>query len=53
MTAALLLTSGLVRYEAELHNCGTITVGGRVLVTVRTHSDFIVLPHWNTRPPDP
>ena len=30
LAALLLLTSGPVRYEAVLHNCGTRTVGGRV-----------------------
>ena len=28
MTAPLLLTSGPVRYEVELHSCGTSLVGG-------------------------
>ena len=46
------LTSGLVKYEAVLHNCGRNPGGdGYRLVTVRTHDDFIVLPHWNTRLP--
>ena len=47
MVAPLLLTSGPVRYEAVLQSCGTSPVGGGGyrLVTVRTHGDFIVLPH--------
>ena len=49
MTAPLLPTSGLVRYEAVFHNCRTCLVGeGYQLVTLYTHGDFIVLPHWNT-----
>ena len=48
--APLLFTSGLVRYEAVLHSCGTSPVGAEYrLVTVHTQGDFIVLPHWNTR----
>ena len=49
--APLLLTSGPVRYEDVLHSCGTRLVGGDgyQLVTVQTHDNFIVLPHWNTR----
>ena len=49
LAAPLLLTSGLVRYEARLHSCGTSPVGGGGdrLVTVRTHDDFTVLPRWD------
>ena len=51
MIAPLLLTSGPIRYEAVLQSCGTSPVGdGYQLVTVYTHGDVIVLPHWNTRP---
>ena len=43
-----------VRYEAELHSCGTSSVregaGGYILVTVCTQGDFITLPHWDIRP---
>ena len=47
--APLPLTSGPVRYEAVLHSCVTSPVGdGYRLVTVRTHGDFIVLPHWSS-----
>ena len=49
-------SSGPARCEAVLHGYGTIPleeeVGGEGLhrlVTVRTHGDFIVLPHSNTR----
>ena len=51
----VLLTSGLVRYEARLHSCGTSPVGqgGNQFVTVRTHGDFIVLPQWDIRLPAP
>ena len=46
-----LVTSGLVRYEAVFHICGTSPVGevGSQLVTVYTHGDFIGLPHWVIR----
>ena len=49
MAAPLLLTSGLVRYEAVLHSCGTSPVRGDGYRLVTVHGDFIVLPHWNTR----
>ena len=52
--AAPLLTSGLLRYDAVLHSCGTLA-GWYRLVTgdrvVPTHGDFIVLPQWDIRPP--
>ena len=51
LAAPLILTNSLVRYETMLHSCGTSPVRGYRLVTVCTHSDFIVLPHWDTRPP--
>ena len=37
------------------HSCETSPVGGGRYrpVTVHTHGDFIVLPHWNTRPVAP
>ena len=49
--ATLLLTSSTVKYEALLHSCETNPVWGDRyrLVTVLTHDNFIVLPHWNTR----
>ena len=54
------ITTGLARYEMVLHSCGTRPwreggdEGERYrLVTVRTHGDFIMLPHWNTRLPTP
>ena len=52
MAAPLLFTSGLVRYEAVLHSYGESLVGRAKywLLSVRTHDDFIVLPHGNTRP---
>ena len=54
MVAPLLLTSGPVRYRTVLHSCGTSPVGeGYQLVTVCTPGDFIVLPHWDIRPPAP
>ena len=56
MTAPLLLTSGPVMYETVLHSGGTSPVGRRdvyQLVTVQTHGNLIVLPHWNTRLPAP
>ena len=50
-------SSGVMRCEAVLHGFGTSPLerGGEVhqLVTVHTHVNFIVLPHWNTRPPAP
>ena len=55
MAIQLLLTSGLVRHEAVLHNGGTSPArgggGGCVhrLVTVCTHGDFIMLPYWDIR----
>ena len=33
--------------------CFTVVVGGYRLVTVDAHGDFVMLPHWNTRPPAP
>ena len=77
---SLLLTSGLVRYEAVFHNYGTIPAGcasggggcwywlvrvyslrhysaprptislSRIILTLSTHGDFIVLPNWYIRP---
>ena len=44
MAAPLLHTSDPVRYEAVLQSCGTRPV-------VHTHCDFIVLLHWDIRPP--
>ena len=38
--------------SSGLAKCESVVVGGRGLyrvVTVHTHSDFIVLPHWETR----
>ena len=46
MAAPLLVSSGPMRYEAVLYSCGTSPV-----VTVHTHSDFIVLPHLDIRQP--
>ena len=60
-------TSGLAKCEAVLHGCGTspvfvdvyvlvtskVSPGRDRLVTMCTHSDFIVLPHWDIRPPAP
>ena len=34
------------------NNKGHIRIGEQ-LVTVHTHGNFIVLPHWETRPPAP
>ena len=54
MMALLLFTSGPVRHKAVLHSCGTSPWrDGYRLVTVCTNGDFIVLPHWKTRPPAP
>ena len=57
------LTSGPVRYEAVLRGSGTspvIFLFFYILATskvrpgqVSTHGDFIVLPHWDTRPLQP
>ena len=50
--AAPLASSGPARCKAVLHGYGTSPLEGELyrLVTVCTHGDFIVLPHWNTRP---
>ena len=52
--AAPLATSGLAMCEAVLHGYGTspfeMEWGLYRLVTLCTHGNFIVLPHWNTRP---
>ena len=51
MTGPLLFSSGLVRFEAVLHSCLTSPEEDRYpLMTLNTHGDFIVLPHWNTWP---
>ena len=54
LVASLLLISRPVKYEVVLHSCGTSPVvgreGGYRLVTVHTHSDFIVLPHCDISP---
>ena len=49
MVAPLLLTSGLVRYEAVFHSCRTSPVREYQLATVCSHGDFIVLPPWDFR----
>ena len=53
---AALVSSGLARCEPVLHYYGTSPLEKEQwyqLVTVRTHGNFIVLPHWNMRPPAP
>ena len=56
--AVPLASNGLARCEAVLHGYGTSPFAGsgggegglyRLLTTVRTHGDFIVLPHLNTQ----
>ena len=52
--APLILTSGPVRCEGGTSPVGMGTGGdGYRLVTVHTYGNFIVLTHWNTRPPAP
>ena len=57
LAVPLALTSGPVRYEAVLYSCGKMPLGRgggwHQLVTVCTHGDFIVLPHWDIRAPAP
>ena len=51
---APLASNGLATCEDVLHGYGKSPLEGEGLyrlVTVRSHGDFIVLPHWNTRPP--
>ena len=53
---APLASSGLARCKVVLHGYENKPIGGGGLywlVTVWTHGDFIVLPHWNIRPPTP
>ena len=51
LAVPLLLTSGLVRYEAVRHSCTVVEGAGLYwLLTVHTHGNFIVLPQWYIRP---
>ena len=53
--ATPLASSDPARCEAVLHGYETRPLEGGVhqFATVCTHGNFIVLPHWNTRPPAP
>ena len=53
MVAPLVLTSGPVRCASQLSDKPSKVRGWYQLVTAHTHGDFIVLPHWDIRPPAP
>ena len=46
---------GTTSKSGEVSRCASLLLNKREglyrLVTVFTHGDFVVLPHWNTKPP--